>query len=49
VITALRTAGATQIWLAGRAEIDGVDGRLYAGGDALAVLRSVLDELGVPQ
>lgn len=49
VIAALRTAGATQVWLAGRAEADGVDGQLYAGCDALAVLRAVLDELAVPQ
>ncbi|HET6876265.1 MAG TPA: methylmalonyl-CoA mutase family protein, partial [Jatrophihabitans sp.] len=44
---ALRDAGATQLWLAGRAEVDGVDGRLYAGCDALAVLRAVHDHLGV--
>jgi methylmalonyl-CoA mutase len=48
-LAALRSAGATQIWLAGRAGIDGVDGQLHAGGDALAVLSSVLDELGVPR
>ena len=45
----LRAAGATQVWLAGKPElaVDGVDGYLYAGCDALAVLRSVLDQLGV--
>ena len=36
------------LWLAGRAEFDGVDGTVYAGCDALAVLRRTLDALGVP-
>jgi methylmalonyl-CoA mutase len=44
---ALRAAGATRIWLAGKFEADGVDGNVVAGGDALAVLRRTLDELGV--
>ncbi|HEV7203987.1 MAG TPA: methylmalonyl-CoA mutase family protein [Jatrophihabitans sp.] len=44
---ALRDAGATTIWLAGKAEVEGVDGTLYAGCDALAVLRSVFETLGV--
>jgi len=44
---ALRDAGATQLWLAGRAEVDGIDGRLHAGCDALAVLGAVHDHLGV--
>ena len=44
---ALREAGAEQIWLAGKAETDGVDGCLYAGCDALDVLRRTLDTLGV--
>jgi methylmalonyl-CoA mutase len=45
----LRSAGAAQVWLAGppSLEVDGVDGYVYAGCDALAVLRSVLDQLGV--
>ncbi|MDQ1661545.1 MAG: methylmalonyl-CoA mutase [Blastococcus sp.] len=45
----LRDAGATRVWLAGRPdlEIDGVDGYLYAGCDALEVLRTVHDELGL--
>jgi len=43
----LREAGATQIWLAGKAEVDGVDGNLFAGCDALAVLRSTFETLGV--
>ena len=39
----LKAAGATQVWLAGKPElgIDGVDGYLFAGGDALDVLRTV--------
>jgi methylmalonyl-CoA mutase len=46
---ALRSAGATQVWLAGPRSlgVDGVDGYVYAGCDALAVLRSALGELGI--
>jgi len=45
-------AGARTIWLAGRpaehsAEHDGVDGYLYAGCDAIAVLETTLRDLGV--
>jgi methylmalonyl-CoA mutase len=49
----LRSAGATQVWLAGPPSLavdgglDGIDGYVYAGCDALAVLRSVLERLGV--
>jgi methylmalonyl-CoA mutase len=45
----LKAAGATQVWLAGRPElgIDGVDGHVFAGCDALAALRTVHEELGV--
>jgi methylmalonyl-CoA mutase len=46
---ALRDAGAQQIWLAGKAEVDGVDGTVFAGCDALAVLRSTLETLGVAE
>ncbi|MGZ4607276.1 MAG: methylmalonyl-CoA mutase subunit beta [Blastococcus sp.] len=44
----LRKDGATQVWLAGKPalEIDGVDGYVHAGCDALEVLRTVHDELG---
>jgi methylmalonyl-CoA mutase len=43
----LRSAGATQVWLAGppSLEVDGVDGYVYAGCDALEVLMTVLAEL----
>jgi methylmalonyl-CoA mutase len=46
--TQLRSAGASQVWLAGPPSlgVDGVDGYVYAGCDALAALRSVLDQLG---
>jgi methylmalonyl-CoA mutase len=39
----LKTAGATQVWLAGKPDlaIDGVDGYVFAGCDALDVLRTV--------
>ncbi len=39
---ALRGAGATRVLLAGRLEIEGVDGHLHAGSDALAVIEEVL-------
>jgi methylmalonyl-CoA mutase len=44
---ALRAAGAEQIWLAGTMEVDGVDGNLFTGCDALAVLHRAFDALGV--
>jgi methylmalonyl-CoA mutase len=45
----LRAAGATSVWLAGRPDlgVDGVDGYLYAGVDAIEVLRTVHEQLGV--
>ncbi|NEK58024.1 methylmalonyl-CoA mutase [Geodermatophilus sabuli] len=44
----LRAAGATTVWLAGQPslDVDGVDGYVYAGCDALAVLRAVHEQLG---
>jgi methylmalonyl-CoA mutase len=44
----LRAAGATQVWLAGKPglEIEGVDGYVFAGCDALEVLRTVHELLG---
>ncbi|WP_328302367.1 methylmalonyl-CoA mutase family protein [Actinomycetospora sp. NBC_00405] len=45
VAAALREAGATRILLAGKKDVDGVDGTLHAGCDAAAVLRDTLDEL----
>ncbi|MGC5010597.1 methylmalonyl-CoA mutase family protein [Streptosporangium sp. DT93] len=47
VAAALRKAGATRIWIAGKGEFEGVDSRLYAGCDALGVLRTTFDDLGV--
>ncbi|MEU8920601.1 methylmalonyl-CoA mutase small subunit [Kitasatospora sp. NPDC048545] len=49
VAGALRAAGATKVLLAGRpGEVpDGVDEFIYAGGDAVAVLTSLLDLIGV--
>jgi methylmalonyl-CoA mutase len=46
-VTALRAAGARQVWLAGTARVPGVDGTVHRGCDALAVLRSALDAAGV--
>ncbi|WP_327173979.1 methylmalonyl-CoA mutase subunit beta [Streptomyces sp. NBC_01335] len=48
VAAALVAAGAGRVLLAGRpGEVDGVDGHVFAGCDAVAVLSSVLDRLGV--
>ncbi|WP_169946096.1 methylmalonyl-CoA mutase subunit beta [Microbispora sp. H11081] len=47
VAAALREAGARTIWLAGKGEYEGVDATLYAGCDALGVLRRTFDDLGV--
>ncbi|MEJ2885980.1 methylmalonyl-CoA mutase family protein [Actinomycetospora aeridis] len=48
VAAALREAGATRILLAGKKDVEGVDGTLYAGCDAAAVLRDTLEALEVP-
>jgi len=45
-VAALRDAGASTILLAGRADIEGLDGQLYAGGDALATIEQVHAALG---
>ncbi|GEL19446.1 methylmalonyl-CoA mutase family protein [Pseudonocardia asaccharolytica] len=42
---ALRAAGATAVLLAGRAEVPGVDGYLYAGCDALGAIEDVYGAL----
>ncbi|SDH63712.1 methylmalonyl-CoA mutase [Sinosporangium album] len=47
VAAALKEAGAVKVWLAGKGEHEGVDARLYAGCDALEVLRTTFDDLGV--
>ncbi|MGY1753215.1 methylmalonyl-CoA mutase subunit beta [Blastococcus sp. SYSU D01042] len=46
---ALKQAGATQVWLAGKPDlaVDGVDGYVHAGCDALDVLRTVHAQLGL--
>ncbi|WP_336027977.1 methylmalonyl-CoA mutase family protein [Geodermatophilus sp. FMUSA9-8] len=45
----LRASGAISVWLAGKPSlaVDGVDGHVYAGCDALAALRTVHEQLGV--
>ncbi len=47
LVADLRRRGATHVWLAGRGEYEGVDGYLFAGCDALDVLRTTFDALGV--
>ncbi|MBP2322759.1 methylmalonyl-CoA mutase [Kibdelosporangium banguiense] len=47
VVKALRDAGAVRILLAGRGEVDGIDGYVHVGTDALGVLRDTLKTLGV--
>ncbi|GAA3412134.1 hypothetical protein GCM10018952_23670 [Streptosporangium vulgare] len=47
VAAALRGAGAVKVWLAGKGEFEGVDDNLYAGCDALGVLRTTFEDLGV--
>ncbi|UQX03510.1 methylmalonyl-CoA mutase family protein [Streptomyces sp. RerS4] len=51
VAAALRGAGATTVFLAGRpgTSADAVDEYVFAGCDAVAVLSSVLDRMGVPR
>jgi methylmalonyl-CoA mutase len=49
-VGALRAAGATKIYLAGRGlELAGVDEEVGMGSDVLAVVTSTLDDLGVEQ
>jgi methylmalonyl-CoA mutase len=47
LVAELRAAGATRVWLAGKPElaVDGVDGYVFAGCDAVDVLTTTLDEL----
>ncbi|GGK87790.1 methylmalonyl-CoA mutase [Planomonospora parontospora subsp. parontospora] len=47
VAAALAGAGAKRVWLAGRGDHPNVDGNVYAGCDALAVLRETFGDLGV--
>ncbi|MFE0152685.1 methylmalonyl-CoA mutase family protein [Nonomuraea sp. NPDC059007] len=47
VAAALKRAGARRVWLAGKGEYEHVDGRVFAGCDALAVLRTTFDDLEV--
>jgi methylmalonyl-CoA mutase len=44
---ALREAGAVRVLLAGRGDYPGVDGYVHTGCDAVAVLTTTLDDLGV--
>ncbi|MFJ7157823.1 methylmalonyl-CoA mutase small subunit [Streptomyces sp. NPDC101118] len=47
VAGALKAAGAREVHLAGRGEHADVDAQIFAGCDAVAVLSSILDRLGV--
>jgi methylmalonyl-CoA mutase len=41
--TVARALGAEQLWLAGKTEVEGVDGHVFVGCDAVDVLTKVLD------
>ncbi len=43
----LREGGAKRVWLAGKGDYPGVDGYVFTGCDALGVLATTLDDLGV--
>ncbi|MEU6126318.1 hypothetical protein ABZ831_31105, partial [Streptomyces sp. NPDC047123] len=47
VAQALTAAGAARVYLAGRGEYAGVDAYVFAGCDAVDVLSSTLDRMGV--
>lgn len=47
VAAELRAAGAARVYLAGRADVDGVDETAYAGCDAVALLTGALAAAGV--
>ncbi|MEU1158198.1 methylmalonyl-CoA mutase, partial [Streptomyces sp. NPDC005918] len=47
VARALKSAGAERVFLAGRGEYADVDAYVFAGCDAVAVLSSTLDRMGV--
>ncbi|MFB4319304.1 methylmalonyl-CoA mutase family protein [Actinomadura sp. 21ATH] len=44
---ALKEAGAVKVWLAGKGSYEGVDSHVFAGCDAVDVLETTLDDLGV--
>lgn len=46
---ALKAAGASQVWLAGKFEGDGIDSNIFAGCDVLHALKLAHAELGVTQ
>ncbi|MBW0093047.1 methylmalonyl-CoA mutase small subunit [Pseudonocardia sp. KRD-184] len=45
-VAALRDAGATHVLLAGKSDLEGLDGTLHAGCDALAVIDAVFENAG---
>ncbi|QJY48755.1 methylmalonyl-CoA mutase family protein [Pseudonocardia broussonetiae] len=46
-VAALREAGATHVLLAGKSDLEGLDGTLHAGCDALAVIDAVFEATAV--
>jgi methylmalonyl-CoA mutase len=42
---ALHEAGASVVWLAGKVDVDGVDGTVFAGCDALAALTRTMEAI----
>ncbi|MEV6346485.1 methylmalonyl-CoA mutase family protein [Actinoplanes sp. NPDC051851] len=49
LIEDLRGNGVRRVLLAGRGEFPGIDGYVFTGGDAIAVLTTTLADLGVPE
>jgi methylmalonyl-CoA mutase len=47
--TALKTAGAQRVWLAGKFEGEGIDANIFAGADVVHLLKLAQAELGVAQ
>jgi methylmalonyl-CoA mutase len=47
-VAELRSAGAAEVWLAGQADLPGVDRHIHLGCDALAALQHAHAVLGVP-
>ena len=45
----LRAKGAVKVWLAGKGSFEGVDGNVFAGCNAVEILETTLQDLGVTE